>query len=877
MARKKKYSKIIISHPGTDFDSLASMWAAHLLDPDTPVVLIARTDSNVREFLALYGNEFPMSKLREIDISAVKHLTVVDCSSRTQLGRIEGLLDRENVHVEVWDHHRKKGPEFKIDRMHYKQVGANVTLLIQELAERGISPSLAEATLLLLGIYEDTGGLRFPSTTTHDLDAASWLLKHGASLKIVDRFMGIKLNRKQKELLTDLNLNVQVIDIRGIPIAITLGNASDFVDEIAFLTRKVQEAENADVIFSLVKINDRVFIVGRSRLPAVNVGRILSSLGGGGHPQAASCLLTVSTHPVALQRLVDAIREDVKPSITARDIMSTQVRTIDESIHIDEAHTIITHSGYSGLPVVDSENRVIGVITRSDIDKALQHGLGHAPVKGYMAREPVTINEESSIDEIQNIIIEKRAGFLPVVFGEKLSGVVTRTDVLGALHNLKAPFVSGGVNGEKSNREFGRDLIAKLPDQYTDILAKAGELADKIGVSCYLVGGIIRDLVLQVETIDIDLLIEGDGINFAHEFAASFDAKVIENPRFRTAKVVIDDTLTIDIATAREEFYPQPGALPEVAAAGIRDDLVRRDFTINTLAIQLNTRNWGLLIDHFGGLRDIENGTIKVLHTFSFVEDPTRVLRALRFAGRFGMKMENQTRELLMRALKEGRLDHVSPERIRDEILLCLREKNPWPLLKRLADEGILGILYQSLYLPVIMNLDEDPIRPAYDWIINYLDKDELPELEYCYAAILLTDSDTELALGFVMKYKLNQNFIALAKNIPGFRKTRDLLNDFNTTPSEIALMLEGIPKEYWVVLAALTGDDGPGREHLVKYLAENKNIHPLIDGNDLKKAGYKPGPKFRKALEEVRAALINGLDLTKDEEMEIARKTLGG
>ncbi|MCX6646123.1 MAG: CBS domain-containing protein [bacterium] len=878
MELSNKYSKIIISHPGTDFDSLASMWAAHLLYPDTPVVMITGMDSNVREFLNLYGHELSRLKLKEIDISAIEHIVIVDCSSRTQLGRIEGLLDREKVYTEVWDHHRPEGPEFKVNEMHYSEVGANTTLLIQVLASRGIIPSEADATLLLLGIYEDTGSLRFSSTTPQDLEAAAWLLKHGASLDIADRFLGIKLTQAQKSLMTNLSLNGQIVEVRGIPIYFTQASVTEFVDEIAFLVKKVQETENTDVIFGLVQTGNRVFIVGRSRLPVVDVGNILSKFGGGGHPQAASCLLIDCNRSIALQRLLDAIREEVSPGIVARDIMSSPVRTIDAGSKIEDGHIIIAHTGYSGLVVVDDENHVTGVITRSSMDKALQHGLGHAPVKGYMVRDPVTINEETSIDEIQKIIIEQRIGFLPVVFAGKLSGVVTRPDVLTALHRRRTPSMSGYrpiKNG--SPRDYGTNLVAKLPAKFIELLSSAGNLADRLEVTCFLIGGIVRDLVLDVENIDIDLLIEGDGIAFAHEFAGKYNAQVIENTRFRTAKVVIENELVVDIATAREEFYTRPGALPEVAAANIRDDLIRRDFTINTLAIQLNSRSWGLFIDHFGGLQDIKNGYIRVLHTFSFVDDPTRILRALRFSERFGFALEPQTDELLRRALKEGRLDEVSHERIREEILLCLREKQPWRILRRIIEEGIPGVLYQSLYIPEILQFCDDPVRPVYDWIIEFLDIGERPLPEHCYAAVLFAESEHEHAVGFVTKYKFDQHFTALAESIPTLMEFRELIKAPGCKDSDLVFSLEKLPSACWVALAVIAGKNSPERDFLVRYLSGLRKIRPAIDGDDLIKAGFNPGPGFRTALEKIRREKIDGGVFTKDEEMAVARKVLEG
>jgi tRNA nucleotidyltransferase (CCA-adding enzyme) len=868
--------EIIISHPGTDFDSLASMWAAHLLRPSRPVVMIAGADTNVREFLALYDAEFPRLKLKEIDIGAVRHITIVDCASRSQLARVEGLLDRADVAVELWDHHREKGADFRVDERHYAPVGANTTLLVRELIRAGITPSQTSATLLMLGIHEDTGSLRFPSTTAEDLEAAAWLLKAGAALDMVDRFLGIRLSPIQKQLLTALSLNVQVIEVRGISIHVTVAKAGQFVDEIAFLARKVQETENADVLFALVELNDRVFIVGRSRMPSVDVGHILSSFGGGGHAQAASCLLTDTTHLVALQRLLDAVKEEIRPSILARDIMSSPVRTIGPDATISEAGAIIARTGVSGLVVTDPENRVIGVITRREVDRAIGHDLGHAPTRGYMVRNPVTIGEETCLGEIQNLIIERHAGFLPVVSDDRVVGVVTRSDVLRALHKAPTPAdpLLGPVPMHQSV-ELGKELLAKLPAAAFSLLGLSSEAADALGVSCYLVGGIVRDLVLGHENVDVDLLIEGDGIAFAHRLADSLAGRVIDNPRFRTAKVLLGDGRHIDVATAREEFYLQPGALPEVEAAGIRDDLVRRDFTINTLAIQLNSRRWGLLVDHFGGVSDLKAGLIRVLHTFSFVDDPTRILRALRFSARFDFQLESQTADLLQRALVEGRLDDVSPERIRDELLLCLDEDDPWGVLRRIYERGIFGVVHPSLHTGALLQSENDPIRPALDWLTGTLPPEDRPPRHHSYLAYILSQAEPEAAHEFVARFHFDNSVLRIAEALPGLLEALAALGDSSTRASELAEKLDNLPSPFWCVLAAHTAPDSPERAALERYLTELRLIKPEIDGEDFIQEGFTPGPAFGRALAAVRRAKLDGEVVSREEEMALARKIL--
>jgi len=500
-------------------------------------------------------------------------------------------------------------------------------------------------------------------------------------------------------------------------------------------------------------------------------------------------------------------------------------------------------------------------------------------VRGYMVRDPVTVGEDTGLGELQSAIIERHAGFLPVMFAGKLSGIVTRSDVLRAIHKATSRGRAGLAEASpvREATDKGRELLSLLPPRYVSILAAAGEVADAIGVACYLVGGIVRDLVLDRRNIDIDFLVEGDGIAFAKKLGATLEAHVVENSRFRTAKISLSDGLHIDIATAREEFYLHPGALPEVEAASIRDDLLRRDFTINTLAIQLNSRKWGLLIDHFGGLSDLNIGLIRVLHTFSFVDDPTRILRALRFSARYGFPLEKQTEELLKRALLEGRLDDVSPERLRAEILLCLRESNPWAVLRRICDQGVFGLLHPPLQPPLCMSEPEDQIKPALEWVAGFMDAQDVPRRSLVYFAYLISTTLSADAIGFVQHYRFDSTVMEIAKSLEDLRGAEVELADRDLKPSRIVAILENLPAPFWVVLASGKSDISPERAHIRRFLTELRWTQPEISGDDLVTEGFEPGPRFGEALDAIRRAKLDGEISGREEEIAIAKRLLAG
>lgn len=240
--------------------------------------------------------------------------------------------------------------------------------------------------------------------------------------------------------------------------------------------------------------------------------------------------------------------------------------------------------------------------------------------------------------------------------------MITRTDILRNLYEeliRKFKISKPKEESEESRRNVANLMKEFLSEEVYEILRIAGTLAEEMELGAYLVGGTVRDLLMRRPSPDIDIVVEGDGIAFAHELAKKIDGKVTPHPRFATAKILKEikkdgeiKRFYIDIATARTEYYESPAALPKVETSSIKKDLYRRDFTINALAVKLNTKDFGLLIDFFGGQRDIKDKKIRVLHNLSFVEDPTRAIRAIRFSEKLGFKISKHTENLIKLAVK---------------------------------------------------------------------------------------------------------------------------------------------------------------------------------------------------------------------------------
>src|SRR3989338_4893028 len=244
-----------------------------------------------------------------------------------------------------------------------------------------------------------------------------------------------------------------------------------------------------------------------------------------------------------------------------------------------------------------------------------------------------------------------------------------------------------------------REYLKKLPKEILDLLYLAEDIAFQNNMRAYLVGGFVRDLLLGVKNLDLDIAIEGDGIKFAEELSDRLNSKLIRHRRFGTATIASRHNLKIDIATARKEFYPKAAHLPVVSPGTLRDDLFRRDFTINAMSISIMKEDFGSLIDLFEGRADLKHKKIKILHSLSFIDDPTRILRAIRFEKRYNFRLEPQTLKLLKEAVHLKMLQQVQPQRIRDELVLLLKEGRALKQIMRLRQLGGFSFIHPRLIL----------------------------------------------------------------------------------------------------------------------------------------------------------------------------------
>lgn len=868
--------EVITSHTNADFDTFASMVAAKKLYPQARLVFSGSLEKRLKAAVESAAPLYTFEKMRDVDLGKITRLILVDVRRTGRLGPFDEVAKRSGVDIHIYDHHleggvAQSGPEgLKPSVSVIRPWGSTATIMTHILKERGIPITPEEATILMSGIYEDTGSLCFPTTTVKDYEAAAFLLSCGADLNAVSKLLRKELTPSEVALLDEFLHSETRYAIGGTVVLIAEGYIERHTGDISLLAHRILDIENADSLFLMADSKDRVHIIARSRTPQVDVGEIARALGGGGHPQAASATLKGATLIQARETLLAALRRHVKSGGIAADIMSFPPITLRPETTISDAAGILRRYNINAAPVAQN-GALAGVITRQVADKALFHGMGNTPVTSCMTTECETVAHDSTVEEIREKIISHGGRLLPVLKGRKVVGVITRTDLLKL---LQEGLLERAGRGAKKSRRLTRLMQERLPERTFKILKEAGEVADSLGFNAYAVGGFARDLLLLRETrdtLDMDIVIEnGDGIAFAERFAAKNGLAVKSHQRFKTAVVSFPDGFKIDVATARLEYYERPGALPTVEQSSLKLDLYRRDFIINTLAIALNPARFGELLDFFGGQKDLKEKTIRVLHNLSFVEDPVRMLRAVRFAEKFGFSISKHTLNLIRNSVKLGAFTHLSGVRLFEELKSVLEEDSAHKSLKRLHDLGVLGLIHkdmtwdvereaffarakQTLVWHELLYTKEKPAG----WLVLFLAvTDELkgPELLALSRRLNISGRKTLEALGargdaLKALARLTANSGHALKN------------------SEIHALLSPFPLEVNLYLLAKARKE-TARKALSLFISTLSRTETFLKGRDLEKMGVSEGPAMGEMLEAVfRKRLDNELTSKEDEQ----------
>ncbi|MGI6251681.1 MAG: CBS domain-containing protein [Anaerolineaceae bacterium] len=875
--------RIILTHEQADLDAIASLLGAHLLDPESSAVRPYQINRNCNAFLQRYGLDLGCFTSQDLPAKPIAEVFLVDTQS---LITIKGL--HEKTRVCVLDHHPRKmqgNPNWFYD---IQMTGACTTLLVEKIKEQGLPLSSIQATLLLLGIYEDTGSLSYTNTTPRDAHAAAFLLEQGADLNIASHYLNPPLSNVQQQLYDRLMRDISNHEVENQTILIARANALDLNDEISSVAHKMRDFLSPDGLILIVATRQGIRMVFRSTTDNVDMAQMARFFGGGGHRRAASALIRSETRTAAIetstqwrqtyQTVVNLLPQIVKPAVRVSQIMSQHPLVLSPDQSLEEVAELIQRYSFEGFPVLD-KGKVVGLLNRRNVDRALAHKLV-SKVGSLMDSGTVYVSPNATINELQDVMAHSGWGQIPVVdpTNEDVVGIVTRTDLIKThISTSQLP----------SQAEVVDKMAEIFPPTRFRLLKVIAREAQKYDVPAYLVGGVVRDLLLNRPSQDFDVVIEGDAIGFVKHLEEKIGGRAVAHRRFSTAKWLLipdkpgitrridagiqlnpDDLPdSVDLISARTEFYERPAALPTVERSSIKMDLHRRDFTINTLALRLDGAHNGRLYDYWGGFDDLNKGLVRVLHTLSFVDDATRMLRAVRFAIRFGFEIEERTLALLKDSL--NLLHAVSGARLRHELDLILLESKAITMLDQLEELGILKTIHPSLPWDkqVAKRLRQLTGETGSRQPLRRPEEGRLSASQVRFYCTWLQDLPekklTSVAERLRFTNKLYQAILqtgTLTRLLPELAGAR---------PSWITRKLDSFSKETLetVLLQKLSPQI---REVLKAYDQSYRRVRALTTGNNLRRLGLPPSRRYQEILDKLKDAWLDGEVTTEQEEQAL-------
>lgn len=730
---------IIFTHEQADFDAAGSVLAAWLLDPSRMPILPKRRNRNLAAFIDDYKNRLPFFTWNTLPKGQINRIYITDTQNIEPHSRMTGVKD-----VIVWDHHPHRHIFPDRDENIYESTGACTTFLVEQLMKKPDQhPGRIYTTLMLMGIYEDTGSLSYGTTTPRDIRAAAWLVEKGADLDLMRRYILQPLTDHQQQGFDILMRTMETCEINGQQVVIAAADIREISDEFSAVAQKLRDMLNPDGLVLLLAVKTGIRIICRGTTDEINFGSMMRSMQGGGHVRAASGLIPI-------------------------DYMET--------------------------------------------------------------------------GNVEDILADAREA------------------VLNALPDF--------INPPLANLK--EKLDSQIPAQQLELIKIAADTAEHLDMPVYIVGGVVRDLLQDQPVMDFDIVVEGDAIRLGKEISSQHGGKLTVHPQFFTANWKTPQGFSLDLISARSESYEAPAALPTVHMGSIEEDLHRRDFTLNTLAIRLDGEHYGELLDLCNGLQDLHDGLIRTLHNQSFIDDPTRIFRAVRFEQRLDFDLEADT----LRQLREhlNGISNLTGQRIWHELRLYCEEEAPEKDFARIVQLGIAEQIHEAMSWNKTIENDCIHFRetvPGHFWQhVSPLDFDfvEAEGLLWVWLSCFPQKIIAELVERLLMPKKTQrciEGTAALREKLPSIT---------HNAPSNITFFLETLPFESLYCYALFCPEDEA--VILKDFITVWRNIHPSLSGSDLIELGVKPGPQMKELLSALRAACIDeGLQADNEAEWIIRNK----
>jgi len=428
--------QIITTHNNMDFDALASVVACTFLYPGAVGILPSHIAPGVKAFLSIHQDLFRVQPRKEFEPDSVKSLIVVDANNWKRLDRMEPLSQRADLEIICWDHHMD-GDTIGGNEQYREEVGATITLLLEEMERRDTAFTPMHATLFLLGIYDDTGCLCFSSATARDARMVGYLLENGADLNIVSAYLTNTVDEAHTEVFFSMLAKAQTLDMDGLKVGLCLQSVRSGLTMLANLVDRYKEFKGLDAAVGIFPTDlDKCMVIGRSKPQGLNIGNVMRNLGGGGHAGAGSAVIKGIPSDDLLKTVENLIRDAIQKDVLVEDIMSKPDHfKIDGGMTMAEAQSILLQQRVNAVMICDG-NQFFGTLSRLDFAKAERSGRMETSVKGYMKRKVPKIFPDDNARHALELMNQSEDGILPVINGDQLVGVLTRGDLLLQIYNI---------------------------------------------------------------------------------------------------------------------------------------------------------------------------------------------------------------------------------------------------------------------------------------------------------------------------------------------------------------------------------------------------------------------------------------------------------
>lgn len=419
----------VTTHTNTDFDALASMVAASFLYPGSERILPSHVNPGVREFLAVHWDLLKIRSRKEVDLTGLQRLIVTDTSSWERLDSMEDISVIPDLDITIWDHHMSPGT-IKASEIHREEVGASVTLLLEEMKARDSVFSPVHATLFLLGIYDDTGALSFPSTTSRDAHMAGFLLENGADLNVVSAYIDSSLDARHIDLFSRMLSSSETFTRGSLRLGVCVQDGDKGLNMLPAVVTKFKDIKGLDVALGIFPMSSKkTVVIGRNNAREFNLGEVMRKLGGGGHPGAGSAIIQAGVEEV-YKRVMDLIAHTEIKEETVRRAMSRVTESMLPTNSMQDARTIMDRTNSRAVLVVDGNQKLLGSVSAVQFSKIRNEQEWDKPVTSMMREQVVSVHPDQSLREALYLMSRSETGFLPVVEQGTLIGRITRATII---------------------------------------------------------------------------------------------------------------------------------------------------------------------------------------------------------------------------------------------------------------------------------------------------------------------------------------------------------------------------------------------------------------------------------------------------------------